>query len=195
MTFSRIACHLDGIPTPFDANDFNLDASQLERHYSANGDGEHPALTRVDWRSAVNNEDTAAGYWQWIADELQSAFSELSRNDPEWSLAIIDMRCSYPDEMGSQIAGIAEVIAGNSNDIFGLLWADSSPEQRASFLAKPEVAAQIGAPDVYEAENGWGFVGCESDCYESEQEARLAAALAILADSDSTYSYDVSPAI
>lgn len=30
-------------------------------------------------------------------------------------------------------------------------------------------------PDVYQSEFGWGYVGCESDCYPTEIEARNAA--------------------
>ena len=30
-------------------------------------------------------------------------------------------------------------------------------------------------PEVYQSEFGWGYVGCESDCYATEIEARNAA--------------------
>lgn len=36
--------------------------------------GEHPEYPVADWRYQVNNDDdTRAGYWEWVATELQLA--------------------------------------------------------------------------------------------------------------------------
>lgn len=45
-------------------------ARALERHYSPQGDGEHPVYTRSVWRTAVLQEHTVQGYWAWVAHQL-----------------------------------------------------------------------------------------------------------------------------
>ena len=47
-------------------------------------------------------------------------------------------------------------------------------------LAQPEQSAPADAPlpagvNVYRSASGWGFTGCDSDSYASEEEARAAA--------------------
>ncbi|QYY33702.1 hypothetical protein K2O51_31140 (plasmid) [Cupriavidus pinatubonensis] len=48
-----------------------LSAEQLDDLYNPDGDGEHPQITRSMWRDAVAQQDTASGYWQWLAHKLQ----------------------------------------------------------------------------------------------------------------------------
>lgn len=50
----------------YDASDRDLYSDQLDDKYNPEGDGEHPAFTRRDWRDAVANEDTVTGYWDWV---------------------------------------------------------------------------------------------------------------------------------
>lgn len=56
--------------TKIDAEDFDLSAEELDDKYNPEGDGEHPFLTRADWREAVANEDTISGYWAWLEHRL-----------------------------------------------------------------------------------------------------------------------------
>lgn len=50
-------------------------AEELEDAYSPDGDGEYPAYTRRDWRSAVNQQATILGYWEWVAQTLDEEAS------------------------------------------------------------------------------------------------------------------------
>jgi hypothetical protein len=45
-------------------------AEALDFEYNPEGDGEYPAYTRSDWRSAVNQQSTLLGYWDWVAQML-----------------------------------------------------------------------------------------------------------------------------
>lgn len=47
-----------------------ITAQELERHCRCEHGGEHPELTRADWRDAVDTRDTLAGYWDWVASVL-----------------------------------------------------------------------------------------------------------------------------
>lgn len=38
--------------------------------------GEHPEYPVSAWRYQVNNDDTRAGYWEWVASELEFAEAE-----------------------------------------------------------------------------------------------------------------------
>ena len=46
-------------------------AEALDFEYNPDGDGEYPAYTRSDWRSAVNQQSTLLGYWEWVAHMLE----------------------------------------------------------------------------------------------------------------------------
>ena len=46
--------------------DLELTAEQLDDKYNSNGDGEHPLITREDWRNAVAAHVTINGYWDWL---------------------------------------------------------------------------------------------------------------------------------
>lgn len=35
--------------------------------------GEHPDCPVADWRNQVANDETRAGYWEWVASELELA--------------------------------------------------------------------------------------------------------------------------
>lgn len=50
--------------------DKHLTAEQLDAKYNPDGDGEHPWVTRTNWREAVAMEETISGYWDWLAHVL-----------------------------------------------------------------------------------------------------------------------------
>ncbi|WP_455233400.1 hypothetical protein [Geopseudomonas aromaticivorans] len=185
MTFQHHAAHLEGNPERFDAGDFHLSAVQLEAKYSPHGDGEHHALDRKDWRAEVYSGETIAGYWDWVADSLQAALSEMQHADPEWAFDIIALRApEIRDSLGAAVVEAADLhgmTQGHAGGAFKVLWSLVTQEQREAFLGHSEVAALIGAPDAYESEHGFGYSGCESDSYASLEEARRAAALDALA--------------
>ncbi len=58
--------------------DYGMTGEQLERMYSPQGDGQHPSedFSREDWREAVMLDETIAGYWNWVADQLDEWESE-----------------------------------------------------------------------------------------------------------------------
>lgn len=60
----------------FDQKDFQRSADQLDDRYNPNGDGEHPAFTRWDWRQAVAQQNTISGYWVWVAYMLDQLYNE-----------------------------------------------------------------------------------------------------------------------
>ncbi len=55
------------------------------------------------------------------------------------------------------------------------LWAASAPKERFALLQTEAAQKALEAGSVYKAEDLWGYTGCESDHYESEDEALLAA--------------------
>lgn len=48
-----------------------LSAEQLDELYNADGDGEHPQITRATWREAVSKQETVSGYWPWLSHTLE----------------------------------------------------------------------------------------------------------------------------
>lgn len=52
------------------ADDRDLSAEELDDKYNPNGDGEHPLLTRKEWRAVVGDGGTSLGYWQWLRDKM-----------------------------------------------------------------------------------------------------------------------------
>lgn len=50
--------------------DLGLAGVTLDDKYNPEGDGEHPVFTRDDWRSAVSQQDTISGYWDWVAHRI-----------------------------------------------------------------------------------------------------------------------------
>lgn len=50
-------------------------AEELDDAYNPDGDGEYPAYTRWDWRSAVKQQSTLLGYWEWVAQMLNEEAS------------------------------------------------------------------------------------------------------------------------
>lgn len=62
-------------PAPVVPHDRDLGRLELETKYTSdNGDGwgRHPTYTREDWMRDVQNEDTVAGYWDWVYNSLQN---------------------------------------------------------------------------------------------------------------------------
>jgi hypothetical protein len=55
---------------PFDAEDADLDADDLDAKYNQDGTGQHPYFTHAKWAAAVQAGQTYRGYWQWISAEL-----------------------------------------------------------------------------------------------------------------------------
>lgn len=49
-----------------------LSSEEIEKLLSPAGGEEHVYFTRVAWRNAVINDDTIAGYWDWVCTELES---------------------------------------------------------------------------------------------------------------------------
>jgi hypothetical protein len=55
-----------------DIPDYELTAEQLDDKYNLNGDGEHPVLTRDEWRNAVAMHETSSGYWDWLCHRMRT---------------------------------------------------------------------------------------------------------------------------
>lgn len=68
-------------------DDLELSADELDDKYNPDGDGEHPLITRADWRIEVANEYTISGYWNWLAHR----FGMIASNDDEqYELETVD---------------------------------------------------------------------------------------------------------
>ena len=50
--------------------DLGCPGSQLDDKYNPEGDGEHPVITRAEWREAVAQQHTVSGYWDWVGHEI-----------------------------------------------------------------------------------------------------------------------------
>jgi hypothetical protein len=59
-----------------------LTAEQLENLYNPDRGGEHPQITRAQWRAAVTGDETALGYWQWLAHKLAEEMDALVERQP-----------------------------------------------------------------------------------------------------------------
>jgi len=57
--------------------DYDLTAEQLDDKYNPDGGGEHPIITRADWRQAVESEDTLTGYWEWVEHQIFEVVFEM----------------------------------------------------------------------------------------------------------------------
>ena len=66
----------------FYIEDYELSAEQLDEKYNPEGDGQHPGYTRRAWRSAVAQEDTLCGYWDWVWHMLDIEQTELDEDNP-----------------------------------------------------------------------------------------------------------------
>ena len=53
-----------------DTPDYLLLPVQLDEKYNPDGDGEHPQITRAMWRTAVEQQETISGYWDWLYHKL-----------------------------------------------------------------------------------------------------------------------------
>ncbi len=71
------------MPQKIDEEDFQLSVEQLDDKYNPEGDGEHPVFTRWDWTQVVAQRSTLSGYWEWVVDQLDKAYSEYCRNTPK----------------------------------------------------------------------------------------------------------------
>lgn len=61
-------------------------AEDLEKEYNSDKDGgEHPHYTRDAWRHMVANDCITLGYWQWLADTLES---EEAGDEPQAARAL-----------------------------------------------------------------------------------------------------------
>jgi len=56
--------------------DLGLTAEQLDDKYNLEGDGEHPVITRMRWRMAVDFKETISGYWDWVVYTIQQEVSK-----------------------------------------------------------------------------------------------------------------------
>lgn len=66
----------------------HLTAEALDDQFNPRGDGEHPVHTRDEWRGEVMQENTVAGYWQWLADTL----NDEAGPDPKKANALVHLR-------------------------------------------------------------------------------------------------------
>ena len=62
--------------------DFGLTAEQLDDKYNPEGGGQHPQITRREWRENVADDNTISGYWVWLKHQLDEAQDELDRDNP-----------------------------------------------------------------------------------------------------------------
>lgn len=66
--------------------DLSCPGNQLDDKYNPEGDGEHPVISRAEWREAVAQHHTVSGYWDWVAHEIAVRLSpsnsgaQLNRN-------------------------------------------------------------------------------------------------------------------
>lgn len=56
--------------------DLGLHPWQLDLKYNPEGYGQHPVLTRADWRDAVYYEATLRGYWEWVSQMIEEELNE-----------------------------------------------------------------------------------------------------------------------
>jgi hypothetical protein len=59
------------------AIDASLSGEELDNEYNPDGEGEHPLMTRHQWRTAVANEETLVGYWDWVSYQLANEITGL----------------------------------------------------------------------------------------------------------------------
>lgn len=52
--------------------DAGLTAEQLDDKYNPKGYGEHPNFPRADWRAMVSEDATLRGYWEWVANMIET---------------------------------------------------------------------------------------------------------------------------
>jgi hypothetical protein len=68
---------------------------------------------------------------------------------------------------------------GEVREMLEALWAACGPKERFSLIQSEAARGALDTPDVYRisrlSESSWGFTGCESDSYQSESEATIAA--------------------
>lgn len=50
--------------------DLGLPGGALDDKYNPEGDGEHPVISRQEWREAVAQQETVSGYWDWTAHKI-----------------------------------------------------------------------------------------------------------------------------
>lgn len=60
--------------------DYQLSPEELDEKYNPDGDGEHPTITRSDWRNAVALDETSSGYWEWLSHKLIEQAEESEGN-------------------------------------------------------------------------------------------------------------------
>ena len=59
-----------------------LEALDLAEHFGGNR-GEHPQHKVGDWAEAVASEDTCLGYWEWVANRIDSGDFDLDDDDTD----------------------------------------------------------------------------------------------------------------
>lgn len=52
--------------------DLGLPGGALDDKYNPEGDGEHPVISRQEWRDAVAQQDTISGYWDWLTSQIDN---------------------------------------------------------------------------------------------------------------------------
>lgn len=57
-----------------------LEAIDLAEHFGGNW-GEHPQHAVGDWAEAIASEDTRLGYWEWVANRIDSGDFDLDDLD------------------------------------------------------------------------------------------------------------------
>ncbi|WP_455233388.1 hypothetical protein [Geopseudomonas aromaticivorans] len=177
MAFQRVAAHFEDIDIEFDSADFNLTGAQLLAKYTS--EEGHPVFPREDWQYEARNRDTSLGYGDWLASNLERDFHDLGE-ETQAAIRALGNGNLITNELGKTLADCADVHDVGAKRLFQMLWERTPQEQRAELLSSSEVAELIGAPGAYQSEHGFGYSGCESDSFESREDAQLNASLAFL---------------
>ena len=59
-----------------------LEALDLAEHFGGTW-GEHPQHEVGDWAMAIASEDTRLGYWEWVANRVDSGDFDLGDDDTD----------------------------------------------------------------------------------------------------------------
>jgi hypothetical protein len=84
----------------------SLEALDLAAHFGGTW-GEHPHHEVGDWAYAIASEDTRLGYWEWVANRIDSGDFDLGDNESDDDA---DEGGGTDDQAGSVAARLAAMV-------------------------------------------------------------------------------------
>jgi hypothetical protein len=85
--------------------DLGLEALDLSAHFGGTW-GEHPRHEVGDWASEVASEDTRLGYWEWVANRIDSGDFDLDDDDED------------DDDADDQAGNVATLLKAGFDEMF-----------------------------------------------------------------------------